>query len=405
MGDPQDDTTTSTSQNFNPAASGQQPPVTETDTQTPSTTKPPAEEFARATRTQTNERAEQQRQQINRDGFYLAADGRKVWTNPPEQGLGEFLDNFFQLFLLLFKDPELLQMQLDATSDNYVDIAEHYAKLRNGELYQVLSDPTHPDNQLKIDELREKYGDSVENMKTHATALFNIILSKESGGDLNVVWDYRNRVGSDGRYSSSDAARKQYRDAYNNGNGFTGFKPGDTTPKGLYVGIVLDKETGEQVFKASEIDESKHTVIPFSEAKIKHVMAWQKEYLNEQKALGFPANKRSTALGAFQFTYTTLNEMTKPDKDTGIPLLNPEAKFDQQGQLNAAVVRMMTARGMDDFINGQKSTGDMIKGLRNEWEGLWKVDDQKLAQALNDIKTNPTLLASTAPGTPGGGQG
>ena len=192
----------------------------------------------------------------------------------------------------------------------------------------------------------DKFPEALQAMKPQLNELFTLIVDQESNGDANIIWDYRNRT-------------KPGQGPGPNGT-WPGLQPGDVTPRNLPVPDITTMTVNQ-------------------------VMAWQQQYLDEQKAAGITNWKlRSTAAGEGQFTLTTLREMVE-DKDgvlnvdfTGNETFNLETQ--RQFKSERLLWRVNRAIEKSDTVNELQS--NLKKELGDEWEGL---KDPKIQSQLNNI--------------------
>ncbi len=212
--------------------------------------------------------------------------------------------------------------------------AERSAKRE--EIREIIDNPDHPDRKLPVMAFAQKhvpgFADlnnidfgALQAIKPELDALFEHILKYESRGNLNIVYDYRNKTEPE--------------------KSWPGFKPGDVTPGGL--------------------------VVPeFNKLKVDEVLEWQRQYLEEQyavlKADGTPAIPRGTgssAVTALQWIYTTLKDMKGN-------YIKGDEYFTVDRQFQLGIQRMFSHREMGAFLAGNLSATDMFKNMGQEWEGL-----------------------------------
>jgi hypothetical protein len=189
--------------------------------------------------------------------------------------------------------------------------------------------------------------------KSKISKLLDLIVEKESrGGEPNIVFDYRHKLNPG---------------THNLGKATSGLMPGDTTPGGL-------------------------TVPEFTTMTVNEVLAWQKQYLDEQyswkDSKGTPLIPRGTgssAVGAYQFVYTTLKEM----RDQG--LIDGNAKFTLENQTEFAIKRAIHMRNFGDLFKNNITEADytrIAKNLRLEWEGAKHIKMDTLVDTLKEIREN-----------------
>ena len=276
---------------------------------------------------------------------------------------------------------DILADNQSGSPSKIADTQKEALKRKKEALKEVIEDKNHPDRQLAPEDFVSKYiGDkeAIKAIEPQISKLFDLILSKESKGNLDVVNDY---------------------------TGGTGLHPGDTTRGGLYVGILLDKD-GKQTFDPSRAVERKK----FSESTINQVIAWQDKYKDEQRAYYKEHNIRgadgkyklpSSALGMYQYTGNTLEWHIKEGHIDGNRI------FDLDAQTELAAKRLMWR--INNATKGSKTIDKVQKNLekefKNEWEGLKSKDikealsniTREMAENLNQNPEPPQQVAIAPP--------
>lgn len=290
-----------------------------------------------------------QRNNINNHGFYKyeSGDDEGIVHVALEQGtMSDFWGDALVILSHLIAgrwDQMSSSVEMLFPKEVYVDPNDREERIST--LRDVAEDPEHPLRQApprqlvdrvfgteNLPALREHFGP----LNSHFDRLLTTIASVESrGGDVNIIWDYRNRTDPGGHYP--------------------GLQPGDVTPGGLRVP-----------------DISKMTV--------DQVVAWQREYLDEQVAAGIPADKRSSAAGSKQFTYTTLKYM----RDEG--MIAGNRTFNGLAQNELAIKRLLHNRDLNEFLSGDITVNDMIRNVRQEWEGASAIPTETLSTMLTEMK-------------------
>lgn len=247
-------------------------------------------------------------------------------------------------------------------------------------LREVIETPDHPDRQLTPQDFVSKYigdQDRIKALAPQINALMDLVLAKESnGGDADIVYNYM---------------------------GGAGLHPGEKTRGGLYVGIMLDKN-GNQTFDES----AAVTRRKFSESPLNQVIAWQDQYKDEQRAYYREHNIRgpdgeyklpSSALGAFQFTGNTLEDM----RDNGD--IDGTRVFDLEAQRELGAKRLMWR--IENALKGagtiEEAQSNLKEQFRAEWEGLKKEDIQAaLSQIAGEMANKlPPPQQEVPPPSPG----
>ncbi len=289
---------------------------------------------------------QKRRDQINNQGFYVY-DDHVVHYALQQESMGDIWgDMLTVLSHMLGGRWDQFHSSIDTLfpSEVYVDPNDREQRIET--LTDVAEDPEHPlreapprqfiqeifggDDQLRA--LRTHFGP----LNSHFDRLLTSIASVESrGGDPNIIWDYRNRTDPGGNYP--------------------GLQPGDITPGGL-------------------------TVPDISTMTVNQVLAWQRQYLDEQIAAGIPENRRSTAAGSKQFTYTTLKYM----RDEG--LIAGDRRFDSLAQNELAIKRLIHNRDLREFLSGDITVNEMIRNVRQEWEGAASIPTETLSNMLTDMQ-------------------
>ncbi len=289
------------------------------------------------------------RNNINNEGMYVYQDGddEGVVHVALQQGtMGDFWGDVLVVLshLLGGRWGEMSSsVEMLFPREVYVDPNDREERIST--LRDVAEDPEHPLRQApprqlvdrvfgteNLPALREYFGP----LNSHFDRLLTTIASVESrGGDTNIIWDYRNRTDPGGNYP--------------------GLQPGDVTPGGLRVP-----------------DISKMTV--------NQVLAWQRQYLDEQVAAGIPADKRSSAAGSKQFTYTTLKYM----RDEG--MIAGDRVFNGLAQNELAIKRLLHNRDLNEFLSGDITVNQMIRNVRQEWEGASAIPTETLSNMLTEMK-------------------
>lgn len=277
----------------------------------------------------------------HKDG-YRTINGTDVWTNTPQMNIGDAFSRFFSMLMMLFKDPERFQASIDLLypKDVYKDPVERGERIDT--LRKVVEDKNHPDRQKPVQEFVQKHFPKFSDLSMSPAFknLFSSIIERESGGSVNVIYNYK---------------------------GGRGLKPGDRTAGGLLVPDITQLTVNE-------------------------VIDWQLKYIAEQKAAGIPSDKRSSAAGIAQFIGSTLRDM----RDNG--LVSGDAKFDLETQMNAALTRLYNTRRFQDFVDGKMSINTMKTELIKEWEGAKYIPTEKLENLLLEVKNEqqkPTTVATS----------
>ena len=283
------------------------------------------------------------------NGRARSRDGTITNVAVDQLSMGEMFNFFLELLSFLFKgDFESFILFSDVFKEAQADPNDQAAVATKDALDKAID--TAGDvyvsaglDQKTPEERKEFYLNLFEENEflkaSGISKLFDLIVEKESkGGDPNIVWDSRNRLG----ISSS------------------GLQPGDKTHGGL-------------------------TVPDITTMTVNQVLDWQRKYLDEQKAQGIPANKRSTAMGAYQFIYTTLKEM----RDDG--LIDGDRIFNLEAQTELAIKRMIDQRGFAGLFAENVSDTDVVNianRLRLEWEGAKHIPMASLTSTLKDIRVS-----------------
>ena len=98
---------------------------------------------------------------------------------------------------------------------------------------------------------------------------------------------------------------------------------------------------------------------------LNEVVAWQKAYVNEQKAQGYSENNRSGAIGKYQVITPTLIASMK---ELG---LKGDEKMDKAMQ-DRIGAHLLEKRGYSAYLDGRMSESKFLKGLSSEWASLPK---------------------------------
>ena len=114
---------------------------------------------------------------------------------------------------------------------------------------------------------------------------------------------------------------------------------------------------------------------------VNQVLAWQRQYLDEQIEAGIPADRRSTAAGSKQFTYTRLNAL----KEAGV--IDGNRVFNNATQTELAIKSMFHDRGLNEFLSRDITVQDMINNIRSEWEGAQSIPTETLDSILVAMRT------------------
>lgn len=280
------------------------------------------------------------RNHINTQGFYKYEEGDDegiVHYALQQQDMG---DIWGQMLVVLshFLGGRWGEMDMAVETffprDVYVDPNDREQRIST--LRDVVEDPEHPLRSASPQEFVQTVFGDLEPLRPHFDRLLGELARVESSGDANIIWDYRNRTDPGGNYP--------------------GLQPGDVTPGGL-------------------------TVPDISTMTVNQVLAWQRQYLDEQIAAGIPADRRSTAAGSKQFTYTRLNAL----KEAGV--IDGNRVFNNATQTELAIKSMFHDRGLNEFLSRDITVQDMINNIRSEWEGAQSIPTETLDSILVAMRT------------------
>jgi len=284
------------------------------------------------------------RQRVNREGFYIYENQGVVHYDLQQETMGDFWNDFLVVLSHVIGGRwGEMSAAVDSMFPTEVYVDPNDREERIATLRDVAEDPEHPLRQAPPRHLVEQVFGDIEPLRahfgplnSHFDRLLTTIASVESrGGDPNIIWDYRNRLDPGGNYP--------------------GLQPGDVTPGGLRVPDI-------------------------SRMTVNQVLAWQRQYLDEQIAAGIPQNRRSTAAGSKQFTYTTLKYM----RDEG--LISGDRTFDSLAQNELAIRRLFQNRELSEFLSGDITVNQMIRNVRDEWEGASSIPTETLSNLLTSMQ-------------------
>ena len=113
------------------------------------------------------------------------------------------------------------------------------------------------------------------------------------------------------------------------------------------------------------------------------VLKEQEEALRDNKRTeitsGPNKGKRSSAVGLYQVTNTTLKELVKKGVVKKTDVFNKETQ-DKIG------LYLLNRRGFSQFVQGKMTAKEFIKNLRLEWEGFKNVSDEELINFVERLK-------------------
>jgi hypothetical protein len=135
--------------------------------------------------------------------------------------------------------------------------------------------------------------------------------------------------------------------------------------------VMLDQigahEAGGMGYDAYWLGAKKWGMIPtkkVSTMTIGEVFTWQRELLNRQIAAGIPLKKRSSAIGRYQFVYTTLKNIVAKLK---LPM---SQVFDAATQDRLALFLVDEGGVYTRWKKGEASDAEMADRLANQWASL-----------------------------------
>ncbi|USV40830.1 hypothetical protein [Xanthomonas phage BUDD] len=100
---------------------------------------------------------------------------------------------------------------------------------------------------------------------------------------------------------------------------------------------------------------------PASQMTFGEVMQWQRDTLNEQKSRGIPANRRSSAVGRYQFISSTLKAQMAAAG------FKEDDLFNEENQDKLALTLLNQGGNLDKFKSGRISAGKFQDYIASQW--------------------------------------
>ncbi|WEM34326.1 hypothetical protein [Xanthomonas phage X1] len=117
------------------------------------------------------------------------------------------------------------------------------------------------------------------------------------------------------------------------------------------------KEGYDSVWSGSRVKPTK----PVSQMTFGEVMQWQRDTLNEQKSRGIPANRRSSAVGRYQFISSTLKAQMAAAG------FKEDDLFNTENQDKLALTLMNQGGNLDKFKSGRISAEKFQDYIASQW--------------------------------------
>lgn len=138
---------------------------------------------------------------------------------------------------------------------------------------------------------------------------------------------------------------------------------------------------------------------PISQMTLSEVLAYQKDLINQQKAAGVPAKRRSSAVGRYQFVHSTLAPLLAKLK---IP---HSSKFDAAMQDKLALALMdESGKGWSAFQAGKIDASTLANTVAAKWASFKNTDGQGVYNAAGfnhaSIGADQVIAAVTKPNVP-----
>lgn len=117
------------------------------------------------------------------------------------------------------------------------------------------------------------------------------------------------------------------------------------------------KEGYDSVWSGSRVKPTK----PVSQMTFGEVMQWQRDTLNEQKSRGIPANRRSSAVGRYQFISSTLKAQMAAAG------FKEDDLFNTENQDKLALTLLNQGGNLDKFKSGRISAAKFQDYIASQW--------------------------------------